>query len=267
MKIRLLSDLHLEFFSFAIPPMEGDSGTVLVLAGDIAPIARRDLLENFLLEAAARFRHVCFVPGNHEYYGSIWPDALHALREWHLPANVHVLDRDSVQVDDVVFLGATLWTDMNGADTQAMQLAQEMLFDYRVISQPPVSPGSGESVSLTPQCTVDEHSRCRQWIEASMRQLSREERKVVLISHHGVTLDSVHERFRGNPLNPAFVSDMSSLLLSHPPTLVVHGHVHNSFSYRVAGAGPRVVVNPRGYMRKDGTLENPEFDPCLVLEI
>lgn len=267
MRIRLLSDLHLEFVPFNIPPMDGDPETVLVLAGDIAPIVHRDLLETFLRDAAARFRHVCFVPGNHEYYDSVWPDAFEQLSRWNLPANVHVLDRSSVQVDDVVFLGATLWTDMNRGDTDAMELAQRMLFDYRVISQASVSPESGEPLPLTPQCTVDEHSRCRQWIESSMRQLLQEEKKVVLITHHGVTLDSVHERFQGNPLNPAFVSDMSEFLLAHPPALVVHGHVHNSFSYRVAGVGPRVVVNPRGYTRKDGTQENPEFDPCLVLEV
>lgn len=267
MKIRLLSDLHLEFVPFHIPPMEGDSETVLVLAGDIAPIVHREVLENFLREAGYRFRHVCFVPGNHEYYGSVWPDALDELRGWNLPANVHVLDRNSVEVDDVVFLGATLWTDMNRADNEAMELAQRMLFDYRVISQASASPESGEPLPLTPRQTVDEHGRGRKWIESSMQRLLEERKKVVLVSHHGVTLDSVHERFRGNPLNPAFVSDMDEFLLAHPPALVVHGHVHNSFSYLVAGTGPRVVVNPRGYTRKDGTQENPEFDPCLVLEI
>jgi len=267
MKIRLLSDLHLEFVPFTIPPMEGDSETVLVLAGDIAPIAHRSLLESFLRDAAARFRDVCFVPGNHEYYDSVWPDALDDLRGWNLPDNVHVLDRSSVQVDDVVFLGATLWADMNRADPDVMQLVQGMLFDYRVISQVSASPESDEPVPLTPQRTVEEHGRCRQWIESSMRQLLQEKRKVVLITHHGVSLDSVHERFQGSPLNPAFVSDMNELLLAYPPTLAVHGHVHNSFSYRVAGVGPRVVVNPRGYTRKDGTQENPDFDPCLVLMI
>lgn len=267
MKIRLLSDLHLEFVPFSIPPMDGDSDTVLVLAGDIAPIVHRDLLETFLRDAAGRFRHVCFVPGNHEYYDAVWPDVLDELCEWNLPANVHVLQRGSVQVDDVVFLGATLWTDMAGQDPEAMELAQRMLFDYRVISQSGESLGSGEPVGLTPERTVDEHHRSRQWIESSMRQLLQEEKKAVLITHHGVTLDSVHERFHGNPLNPAFVSDMNEFLLAHPPALVVHGHVHNSFSYRVAGVGPRVVVNPRGYTRKDGTQENPEFDPCLVLEV
>lgn len=267
MKIRLLSDLHLEFVPFSIPPMDGDSETVLVLAGDIAPIVRRNLLEGFLREAAARFRHVCFVPGNHEYYDAVWPDALDELGTWGLPANVHVLQRGSVQVDDVVFLGTTLWTDMAGEDPETMQLAQRMLFDYRVISQVDESSTSGEPAALTPTRIVDEHRRSRQWVESCLCELLPQGRKVVLITHHGVTLDSVHERFRGNPLNPAFVSDLQEFLLAHPPTLAVHGHVHNSFSYRVAGVGPRVVVNPRGYMRKDGTQENPEFDPCLVLEV
>lgn len=267
MKIRLLSDLHLEFFPFEIPAMADDDTTVLVLAGDIAPIVRQELLEGFLKDAGARFRHVCFVPGNHEYYGGVWPDALDALRSWALPGNVHVLDRSSVQIDDVVFLGATLWADLNHGDPEVIALAQRVGQDHHMISQSLGSNEAGQSVPLSPQSIMDDHARSREWIAASLQALCRDDRKAVLITHHGVTLESVHERFVGNPLNPAFVSDLSEILLQYPPALAVHGHVHNSFSYRVAGTGPRVVVNPRGYTRRKDTQENPEFDPRLVLEI
>ena len=46
--------------------------------------------------------------------------------------------------------------------------------------------------------------------------------------------------------------------------LWVHGHTHDSFDYlvdRPGGGTCRVVCNPRGYVRWDGTLENRGFDP------
>ena len=55
--------------------------------------------------------------------------------------------------------------------------------------------------------------------------------------------------------------------------LWLHGHVHDSFDYRVGGC--RVVANPAGYVlnrivEASGTrfeLENRNFDPKLVLNV
>src|SRR5690606_32209849 len=107
------------------------------------------------------------------------------------------------------FLGTTLWSDMNGGDPDAMLLAKRLVHDFHVISQSQVSGESGEPVLLEPQLTVEEHIHSRRWIESSLRQLLQEKKKVVLITHHGVTPQSIHENFQGNALNPAFVSDMS----------------------------------------------------------
>jgi hypothetical protein len=40
----------------------------------------------------------------------------------------------------------------------------------------------------------------------------------------------------------------------------MHGHTHDSADYRVGET--RVVCNPRGY-----GLENPSYDPALVIEV
>ena len=104
MKIRVLSDLHLEFFDWTPPPVEAD---VVVLAGDIhagvlgIPWARRQF------PAAP----VIYVPGNHEFYSARLQDVLVALRKESRRLGVHLLDGDEFLVDGVRFLGATLWTD------------------------------------------------------------------------------------------------------------------------------------------------------------
>jgi predicted phosphodiesterase len=72
MKIRLLSDLHLEFMGkrwpFFIQDCLAQGGSdVLVLAGDIAG---HDQIEAVLTEFCLMWKHVIYVAGNHEYYSS-----------------------------------------------------------------------------------------------------------------------------------------------------------------------------------------------------
>ena len=75
----------------------------------------------------------------------------------------------------------------------------------------------------------------------------------------------------GEALNAAFVSNLSELLLK--ADLWIHGHVHDSFDYRVAGC--RLVANPRGYAlnrnavetAKELVFENKSFGWACVVDI
>jgi Icc-related predicted phosphoesterase len=82
----------------------------------------------------------------------------------------------------------------------------------------------------------------------------------VVVTHHAVHWQSVHPRFRSDPVTAAFVSDRSALIEGYRPTLWVHGHVHNSSDYRVGAT--RIICNPHGYGP-----ENPTFDGALVVEV
>src|SRR5690554_4863265 len=133
MKLRILSDLHIEFHPFMIPQTVHDGETVLILAGDIGVIHRRAELESFLRQAATQFRAVIYVLGNHEFYRGIWPDARDHLLSWSLPENVHVLERESVQIDNITFVGTTLWTDFDDEDLSVMLEAGQILLDFHYI--------------------------------------------------------------------------------------------------------------------------------------
>ena len=82
----------------------------------------------------------------------------------------------------------------------------------------------------------------------------------VVITHHAPHWDSVHPKFRSDPVTGAFASDLSSLIIQHQPNLWVHGHVHNSSDYRVGTS--RIVCNPHGYGN-----ENPAFNGQFVVEV
>ena len=104
MKIRVLSDLHLEFADWSPPPADAD---VIVLAGDIHIGVRG------LEWARQQFpaTPIVYVAGNHEFYGGQMRQVTAALREAADRLGVHLLDADELVLGGARFLGATLWTD------------------------------------------------------------------------------------------------------------------------------------------------------------
>lgn len=100
MKFALYSDLHLEVKPWIPPKLDVD---VVILAGDIGIHTRG-------LEWAGRTfeQSVIYVAGNHEYYEA----QLGMLAELKKPApersQVHFLERGTIEVEGVRFLGCTL---------------------------------------------------------------------------------------------------------------------------------------------------------------
>jgi 3',5'-cyclic AMP phosphodiesterase CpdA len=108
MKIRILSDLHLEAAPFDPPPAPAD---VVVLAGDI------DNGPAGIEWAKGRFdAPVLYVAGNHEPYDGEFhatQAALHAAAD---RTGIRLLECGEAVLGGVRFLGCTLWTDfaLNG---------------------------------------------------------------------------------------------------------------------------------------------------------
>ena len=262
MRIQLASDLHLEFLARKLPSQRlvevTSAADVLVLAGDIGQGTQA--LELF----ADLSIPVIYVAGNHEFYGREWAQTRAELRAMARAKNIHFLDNDEVVIDGVRFLGTTLWTDFRLPGTLqsvAMEAVQLGLMDYRLIT---TSAGP-----LQASETLADHERSRAWL--SDRLATTFAGPTVVITHHGPHPLSIHPRFSGNALNPGFVSDLTPLV--EQATLWLHGHVHDSFDYRVGKC--RVVANPAGYVLNlnEATagaalrLENSVFDPALVLEV
>jgi Icc-related predicted phosphoesterase len=253
MRIAVLSDLHLSVQDMPLPQPDCD---LVVLAGDIArPVAA--------IAWARRFSTpVIYVPGNHEFYGASIDATLDELRDLAADTNVHVLEKDTLVVGDIRFLGCTLWTDFRIEETEqeqnrAMQHATEMIRDFSRIK---VDDRSGELFSPLAS---------RQLFDASVRWLDQQFNEPfdgcsVVVTHHAPSLSSIHQRFIGSPLNAAFVSRLEHKVLSWQPRLWIHGHTHDTHSYTLGST--EVLCNPRGYA-KGGIPENPEFRADLVIDI
>jgi Icc-related predicted phosphoesterase len=74
----------------------------------------------------------------------------------------------------------------------------------------------------------------------------------------------VPDEFEGDPLSPAFSSDLSELILKYQPALWVHGHTHGSIDCTIGET--RVLCNPKGYgpMYGGRKPENKDFIDDLV---
>jgi predicted phosphodiesterase len=262
MRIQLASDLHLELLAHAWPqecliaPAPG--ADVLVLAGDIDRGVRA-------IERFARWPvPVLYLAGNHEFYDNAWEPLRAEMRRAAEGTAVRFLDNDAVTVGGVRFLGSTLWTDYalpGGSRAEAMAAAEHFLLDHRRIMT--------RTGAFSAAQALEEHRRSRAWLA---RELSLDRRTpTVVISHHGPHPGSIHPRFVGNPVNGAFVSDLTEFV--EQADLWLHGHVHDSFDYRVGRC--RVVTNPRGYaLNRKGVasvgelqFENQGFVHGLLLEL
>jgi len=243
-RIRILSDLHLEAWPFDPPPAAAD---VVVLAGDIhnGPAG--------IEWAKARFdAPVLYVPGNHEPYDGELHATRAALRDAAAATGVRLLDPGETVIGGVRFLGCTLWTDFALAGEAGRGLAlgkyAAWLVDYRAIRWRDRPFSVADSTGL--------HALERAWLARGLQRPFAG--PTVVITHHVPHPASIAPKFATHPLNPAFVSNLEDLM-GHA-ALWIHGHTHQAFDYTVRGT--RVVCNARGYPG-----EATGFRADLVVEI
>lgn len=247
MKLHVLSDLHIEFGPFDPPPTGAD---VVALAGDthLGVKGITWALEHFSAQ-------VIYIAGNHEYYKQHLGRNLQRMRDAAKGTNVHFLENNTVTIEDIAFIGCTLWTDFNalGDPATAQQRAAETMADYRAIK-------TAGYRALRPYETAQIHARSVAWL---VEELDRgRDEKIIVVTHHTPSLKSTPDRFRHDPLSASFSSDLDHLVEVSGAPLWIHGHTHDSFDYQIGRT--RVIANPRGYV---GVEPNPRFDPGLTIEV
>ena len=269
MKIALASDLHLEFQDINLKNTEG--AEVLILSGDImvaedlhnhpemdygmysnvniADLGRRQQtalrFRDFLKRVSFEFPHVIYIAGNHEFYHGKWKASLQHLRdECAKFPNVYFLERDVKVINEVSFIGATLWTDCNNGDPLTLHALADMMNDYRIIR----NDEHGYS-KLRPAHTMYRHQQTLEYLKAILPDMK--DKRVVFVGHHGPSTMSTHPRYVNEYLmNGGYRSDLSELILDHPEIVLwTHGHMHDPFDYMIGTT--RVVCNPRGYAGHD----------------
>lgn len=281
MKIKVVSDLHLEFSDINIKNDEGCD--VLILSGDIMvaqdlhdhpetsygmysnvnldDLGRRQLtalrFRDFLKRCSFQFPHVVYVAGNHEFYHGKFVSSLIDLRnECAKYRNVYFLERDIKEINDVVFIGATLWTDCNKGDPLTLHGLTDLMNDFRLIRH-----DDHGYTKLRPAHAMHRHQQTLSYFKSVLANLK--DRKVVIVGHHSPSHKSIHPMYtRDHIMNGGYHSDLSEFILDHPQIVLwTHGHTHHPFDYMIGNT--RIVCNPRGY---EG-YEDTGWNPNILLEI
>jgi predicted MPP superfamily phosphohydrolase len=267
MKIKIVSDLHLEFSDCFI---KNENNTdVLILSGDILTADKLATpnsengkrFRDFLSRVSFQFPHVFYVAGNHEFYGGHFYKSIDILRNYcsTTHSNIYFLERDTKIIDDVVFVGGTIWTDMNKFDPLTLHAVRDMMNDYRTIRNDKMG-----YRQLKPADTAERHRETCDYIKHVI--LENKDKTCVVIGHHSPSYLSIHPQYRNEYLlNGAFHSDLSEIILDNPQIkLWTHGHTHHAFDYIIGET--RIICNPRGYEGSWG-VEDTGWDPEKVIEL
>lgn len=281
MKIQLLSDLHLEVHPQFVPEPAPDAD-LLVLAGDIGSYQNDSQVagDNFGLERFSPLPQwgdwptpVVFVPGNHEYDMQDFDAAHDRLRRTCDRLGLLWLERETLVLDGVRFVGTTLWSDFDAlADhEQCTDLTRRLRLRQKAFRAANFYLAkTGTSRAGTPWLAEpmrEQALACMAWLEDALARPF--DGPTVAITHFAPSLRSADPRYGLAPGTAGFCNALDHLLPR--ATLWLHGHLHAPSDYTVQGQQAdgtpwqcRVVANPLGYARKN---EQAFFRPqcCITL--
>jgi len=129
MKIKLLSDLHLELYDF---DFSYDGEDIMILAGNIhsIPYILLKLINKYIEQN--KNVNVIYIAGNTDYYHNSIDNIIKYWKSIKLE-RFYFLNNNSVVIDNIRFFGCTLWTDFNKKDKLTMMEIPYMINDYQKI--------------------------------------------------------------------------------------------------------------------------------------
>ena len=271
MHIQLLSDLHLEENS-AFQPQRAPGADVLVLAGDIGSYQGGSALsalgdEDFGLGRFADWPvPVIVVPGNHEY-DTLDFDATHArLRATCERLGLIWLERETIVLHGVRFVGTTLWADFDALAPRGptASLADQLQARHKAFRAADyylriAATTRGGAPFLAEQ--IREHALvCQAWLRAALAEPF--DGPTVIVTHFAPSLRSADPRYGLRPGTAGFCNALDELLPL--ADLWLHGHLHCAIDWRDDSGRCRVVANPLGYEKKG---EQAAFAPQLAIAL
>lgn len=218
MRIRLLSDIHLELNPKLVLNFK-QHADVVILAGDIGnPFD--DSYYQFLQKMSLTHSKVFIVSGNHEYYNGIdMNDVDEQIADICEELDIHFLHRNSYHYKGVTFLGCTLWSHPKDP------LLCKYMNDFNKIKD------------LTFDSYIEKHLDHKMWLE---KELQKEGKKCV-ITHHLPLIQLVDDKYKKHPLNLFFASNTNTLGANY----WCYGHTHKASQCIIDGV--QYHCNPKGY--------------------
>jgi len=277
MRIQLFSDLHLERYPDFVPFIAPDTD-VVVLAGDIGSyqsnsrLRERDFgLGRFspLRPGAPRAR-VLYIPGNHEFDSLEYDEAYARLRATCAELGIEWLDRETIVIGAVRFVGTTLWADFDALASREPDLAKSLKMrdkafraaNYYLAKNTTLIDGQPVLAERQRDMSLD----CQAWLRAALAEPF--DGATVAVTHYAPSLLSADPRYGLTPGTAGFCNALDDMFAL--ADVWMHGHLHCANDYVVETdtggrrRACRVLANPLGYASKG---EQEAFRPELVIEV
>jgi predicted phosphodiesterase len=277
MRIQLISDLHLENYPDFVPRAAPDVD-VLILAGDVGSYQVGSLLagDDFGLSRfsprlpGSEWPRVFYIPGNHEFDSLDYDATYLKLRSICETLGIEWLERETIIVGSVRFIGTTLWSDFEAlAKSKATMTEHAMALEkaYRAANfylSKNTTFKNGKPM-LAEDIRLLAHE-CQCWLRNALAVPF--DGTTVTVTHFAPTLRSADPRYGMTPGTAGFCNALDHLL---PLSQVwIHGHLHCPNDFVTSGIEDgkpfscRVVANPRGYPEKG---ENHSFQEKFVVDL
>jgi Icc-related predicted phosphoesterase len=165
-------------------------------------------------------------------------------------ANIYFLEDQVKEIDGVLFIGTTLWTDMNQNDWHTKYQVKHGISDFRIIKN-----DRNGYHNLHPDDVIVRHNKSLEFIKNTVANTSK---KIVVVTHHAPSDMSVADCYKSDHLmNGAYRTNVEEFIMDSNITHWYHGHTHFPFDYMLGNT--RVVCNPRGYIGHEPIAENYKF--------
>ena len=225
---------------------------IVVLCGDIGnPLS--ESYWSFVGYVASKCKFVLLIAGNHEYWGHDKEKIDEIIRTRSKTyKNVRFLQRNYFILDNVVFLGCTLWSYI---PPQFKKELENWAGDFKSINN----------------CKTIEtfnywHYQDLEWLTTSISNFRKEGFKIVVLTHYTPSFElNFNTKFPITPAMFAFSSDLS-FLFPHV-SVWVYGHTHFDKSdkhvYYLDNYKTMFVSNQRGYPGNTKSRYSRTFNFCL----
>lgn len=227
MKIQVYSDLHLEFCK-NYPRIESNS-EILILAGDIGYLEDNNY-KNFFDYVSKNWKLVFYVLGNHEFYSDYSIEHLKIKYNDFFSKydNIKLLDREICYIDDILVIGATLWS-------QATYKTTKVINDFKKIKL-------GEKINMNKDSYNLMNKNETEFIIDNIEKSKCN--KIIVITHYPL----IYVQNPKYPNDPSYLKNYFNnniSLKTEKNVVCVSGHTHQCFD--IVKNNIRYISNQFGY--------------------
>jgi predicted phosphodiesterase len=229
MKVQIMSDLHFDYHADGgvsfIRSLDPTGVDVLVIAGDMCEL-RFYRLDQIVESLCARYPHIVYVMGNHEWWHTKPDKAREVIQQIKDKyPRFHILQNEVLVLDGQRFVGTTMWW----GDTYRARMGAKGWIDFR-------------RIEILAGWVWDAIKSAQDFLDANVKPGD------VVVTHHLPLTRSIDPRFYGRDGqdndNCYYLNDQARIFQRGGPKLWVHGHTHLHQTYMAGDT--RVVCNPLG---------------------